>query len=234
MKRKLIITASTGQTELTALTYPFLERYCENHNIELLIAREQPEPIRNKFSSLGLEPLIGGVERLFIYDLFNLYDTILWVGSDVLVQPYAPNIFDYVPKGHVGAYVEHKKGEFHHAGNICGDCYNAFGLLPDKYINIDVMLLDSSLKEIYNYNNIDLISNINSGKWAYQDYWNFYIQKNNIPLFDLGYKWNCMVSKYIYTQTPIPSDWFFLHVTGIAYNDRVKLIREYLTTNNMI
>ena len=234
MKKNLILTYSTGQTELTSLTYPFLERYCENHNIDLIITRESHPHIKDKFDILNIEWVIGGGERLFAYDLFNLYDRILWIGSDVLVQPYAPNIFDETPKGYISGYVEHKKGEPHHAGDICGDCYNAFGIWPDNYINIDVMLVDKELKDIYNYNNPELITNINKGKWTYQDYFNFYIKQNNIPLFDLGYRWNCMVSNYIYTNRPIPNDWYFMHVTGIPREDRINLIRNYLINNGII
>ena len=95
------------------------------------------------------------------------------------------------------------------------------------------MLVDSSLKDIYNYHDIDL-KILNKGKWLEQDYFNYYIQNNNAPLFDLGYKWNCMVSKYIYTNTPIPDDWYFMHVTGIDRDSRIKLIYDYLTTNGMI
>ena len=175
MKKNLIFTYSTGQTDLTSLTYPFLERYCENHNIDLLITREPHPHIKQKFTEANQDWILGGGERLFANDLFNIYDRILWVGSDVLTHPYSPNIFDEVPKGYIGGYVEHKKGEFHHAGNICEDCYNAFGIYPDNYINIDVMLVDKELKDIYDYNNPELILNINKGKWAYQDYFNYYI-----------------------------------------------------------
>lgn len=234
MKKNLIFTYSTGQTDLTALTYPFLERYCENHNIDLLIVREPHPHIKQKFDDLDLEWVTGGGERLFAYDLFNIYDRILWIGSDVLVHPHAPNIFNEIPEGYIGGYVEHKKGEFHHAGDICGDCYRAFGVLPDNYINIDVMLVDKQLKDIYDYNNQELIKNINNGKWAYQDYFNYYIKKNNTPLFDLGYKWNCMISKYIYTNSPLPNDWYFLHITGFPYNQRIEFLRDFLIKNEMI
>jgi hypothetical protein len=234
MKKYLILTYSTGQTELTSYTYPFLERYCENHNIDLLITREKPFHIKEKFDQQNQEWALGGGERLYAYDLFNLYDRILWIGSDVLVQPYAPNIFVETPTGYVSGFVEHRKGEPHHAGDICGDCYNAFGILPDQYINIDVMMVDKELKEIYNYNNKDLINNIHKGKWVYQDYFNYYIKNNNIPLFDLGYKWNCMISKYLYTNTPLPNDWYFMHVTGISGEQRINFLKNYLTSNGMI
>lgn len=231
-KKNLVLTYSTNQTELTSLTYPFLERYCENHNLDLMIMRETNRSIVDKFNNDGAN-WFPGCDRWYSYDLYQLYDRILWVGSDVLIKPDAPNIFDVVPENHIGGYVEHRPNEFHHAGDICGDCYSAFNVLPNNYINIDVMLVDSSLKDIYNYHDTDL-KILNKGKWLEQDYFNYYIQKNNAPLFDLGYKWNCMVSKYIYTNTPIPDDWYFMHVTGIDRDSRIKLIYDYLTTNGMI
>jgi lipopolysaccharide biosynthesis glycosyltransferase len=233
MKKNLILTFSQNQTELTSLTYPFLERYAENHNLDLIIMREECTSVKDQFD-LNNVTWSPSYNRLIAYDLFNIYDRILWIGSDVLVQPYAPNIFDIVPDNMVGAYVEHYKGEWHHAGDICGDCFNAFGMMPDQYINIDVMLLDRSLKEIYNYHDNSMILNITKGKWLEQDYMNYYIKQNDIPLFDLGYTWNCMISKYIYTNTNIPNDWNFMHVTGIDYNSRISFLHDYLTKNEMI
>jgi lipopolysaccharide biosynthesis glycosyltransferase len=232
MKNNLILTYSTNQTELTSLTYPFLERYCESHNIDLMIMRESAQNLRKKFETDQANWIVGS-DRWFAYDLYKIYDRILWVGSDVLIKPNSPNIFEVVPKGNIGGYVEHKRGEFHHAGNICGDVYNGFGILPENYINIDVMLVDSTEKELFNYNNIDL-KLLNKSKWAEQDYFNYVIHTQNLPLFDLGYKWNCMVSKYLYTNTPIPDDWYFMHVTGIPREERIKLIYSYLIKNEMI
>lgn len=231
-KKHLVLTYSTNQTELTALTYPFLERYCEHHNLDLLIMRESSNNIVDKFIKDGTT-WIPGSDRWYAYDLFHLYDRILWIGSDVLVQPYAPNIFDIVPENHIGVYIEQLPDAGHHAGDLMGDCYNAFNIRPNGYYNIDVMMVDNSLKEIYNYNDIDT-SLLNKGKWAEQDYFNYYTAINNTPIFDLGYKWNCMVSKYIYTNQPIPNDWYFMHVTGIDRQSRIDLIRTYLTNTGMI
>jgi hypothetical protein len=114
-----------------------------------------------------------------------------------------------------------------------GDCFNAFGVRPDGYYNIDVMLVDHTEKEIFNYNNTDM-KLINKGKWNEQDYFNYYTKINNVPLFDIGYRWNCMVSNYIYTKRPIPEDWYFMHVTGLPAESRIQLIQDYLTRNGMI
>jgi lipopolysaccharide biosynthesis glycosyltransferase len=233
MKKNLILTYSTNQSDLTSFTYPFLERYAEKHNLDLFIMREECSIIKSKFDERNVK-WSPSYNRLFAYDLFNIYDRILWIGSDVLVNPYAPNIFEEVPENMIGGYVEHYQGTPHHAGDICMDCYNAFKVLPDQYINIDVMLVDKSLKDIYNYHNNNMVDSINLGKWADQDYMNYYIKKNNIPLYDLTYKWNCMVSKYFYTNRPLPSDWNFMHVTGIDYNSRVTFIQNYLTENGLI
>jgi len=231
-KKNLVLTYSANQTELTSLTYPFLERYCENHNLDLLIMREQNQKIVNKCEIDGANWFVG-CDRWYAYDLFQLYDRILWIGSDVLVQPYAPNIFDVVPEGQIGIFMDQQKNEGHHAGDLMGDCFNAFGIRPDGYYNIDVMLVDHTEKEIFNYNNTDM-KFINKGKWNEQDYFNYYTKINNIPLFDVGYRWNCMVSNYLYTGRPIPEDWYFMHVTGIPPEARVQLIQDYLTRNGMI
>ena len=67
-KKNLILTYSTNQTELTSLTYPFLERYCENHNLDLLIMREQNQKIVNKCEIDGANWFVG-CDRWYAYDL---------------------------------------------------------------------------------------------------------------------------------------------------------------------
>ena len=39
MNKNIILTSTVNQPELTSITYPFLERYCEVHQIDLLILR---------------------------------------------------------------------------------------------------------------------------------------------------------------------------------------------------
>jgi len=231
-KKNLVLTYSNNQTELTSLTYPFLERYCENHNLDLLILRENSQKIINKFKSDEAEWFYS-CDRWYAYDLFHLYERILWIGSDVLVQPYAPNIFDVVPKGQIGVFIDQHEGKGHHAGDLIGDCFNAFGVRPNGYYNIDVMLVDNTEKEIFNYNKTDMKVN-HQGKWTNQDYFNYYTTVNNVPIFDIGYRWNCMVSNYLYTGRPIPEDWYFMHVTGIPAESRIQLIQDYLTRKGMI
>ena len=47
-KKNLVLTYSNNQTELTSLTYPFLERYCENHNLDLLFVEIYEDQLRLK------------------------------------------------------------------------------------------------------------------------------------------------------------------------------------------
>ena len=61
-KKNLVLTYSNNQTELTSLTYPFLERYCEHHNLDLLIMREQNQKILNKCTfTVNISFLAGNV-----------------------------------------------------------------------------------------------------------------------------------------------------------------------------
>ena len=180
-KKNLVLTYSNNQTELTSLTYPFLERYCEHHNLDLLIMRESTQKIIDKFDADDAT-WFPSCDRWYAHDLFQLYDRILWIGSDVLVQPYAPNIFDVVPEGQIGVFIDQPKDGGHHAGDLMGDCFNAFGVRPDGYYNIDVMLVDNTEKEIFNYNDLDM-KLINKGKWNEQDYFNYYTKVNNEASF---------------------------------------------------
>ena len=65
-KKNLVLTYSANQTELTSLTYPFLERYCENHNLDLLIMREPAQKIINKFEADGATTTHVAANNIFL------------------------------------------------------------------------------------------------------------------------------------------------------------------------
>jgi hypothetical protein len=54
MSKNIILTSTINQPELTSITYPFLERYCEEHQIDLLILRNNKEHIKSKCKSENL------------------------------------------------------------------------------------------------------------------------------------------------------------------------------------
>lgn len=228
-KKNIILTFSSNQKDLTSLTYPFLERYCEEHSIDLLILRNNKQHIVNKCVSDGAR-WFDGLDRFYTYDLLNDYDNVLWLGSDVFVVPGSPNIFTEFPDTELGVFFEGKVG---FREELLQDCYNAHGVRPNAYFNIDVMLVNQKAREIYNYNTIDF-KDVHKGKWAEQDLLNYKAHRDNFNMTDMGWKWNCMISLFGWDQRAIPLDAHFIHITGMPQEPRYSWLYNFVKYRDLV
>ena len=229
MSKNIILTSTVNQPELTSITYPFLERYCEEHQIDLLILRNNKEHIKSKCKSDGAE-WFPGLDRFHTYDLLEYYDNVLWLGSDVFVVPGSPNIFNEFPKTELGVFFE---GKPDFRPELLQDCYNAHGLVPNAYFNIDVMLVNKKAREIYNYNTTDS-KDLHKGKWLEQDYLNYKAHRDNFNITDLTWKWNCMISLFGWDQSQIPQDACFIHITGMPQEPRYNWVYQFAKYRDLI
>jgi lipopolysaccharide biosynthesis glycosyltransferase len=229
MSKNIILTSTVNQPELTSITYPFLERYCEEHKIDLLILRNNKEHIKNKCLTDGAE-WFPGLDRFYTYDLLENYDNVLWIGSDVFVVPGSPNIFDTFPDTELGIFVE---GKPNFRPELLQDCYNAHGTVPDSYFNIDVMLVNKKAREIYNYNTTNF-KDLHKGKWLEQDYLNYKAFRDKFNMTDMGWKWNCMISLFNWNQTQIPQDAHFIHITGMPQEPRYSWLYQFVKYRDLI
>jgi lipopolysaccharide biosynthesis glycosyltransferase len=229
MNKNIILTYSTNQTDLTSLTYPFLERYCESHNIDLCILRNHKEHILKKCENDGGKWFVG-LDRFYTYDLLDTYDNVLWLGSDVLVCPGSPNIFTEFPDAELGVFCE---GTRTFRPELVQDCYNAHGELPEVYFNIDVMLVNKKARDIYNYTDIDF-NDINKGKWQDQDFLNYKAYRDKFNITDMGIKWNCMISLFGWDINKIPADANFIHITGMPQEPRYEWLYNFVKSRDYI
>ena len=71
----------------------------------------------------------------------------------VIHGTYSPNIFNEFPEAELGVFFE---GKPDFRAELLQDCYNAHGVVPNAYFNIDVMLVNKKAREIYN-NNTNII-----------------------------------------------------------------------------
>lgn len=229
MTKNIILTFSENQTELTSITYPFLERYCEQHRIDLLMLRTNKQHLVDKCTADGGK-WFDSLNRFYTYDLLEEYDNVLWLGSDVFVVPGSPNIFPTFPDVELGAFFEGKVG---FRDELLMDCYNAHGVKPDVYFNIDVMLVNKRAREIYNYNTIDF-KDVHKGKWQEQDLLNYKAFRDKFNLTDLGWKWNCMISLFGWDIRRIPIDAHFVHITGMPQAPRYEWVYNFAKHRELI
>jgi len=139
----------------------------------------------------------GGIERLIVVrDALHDYERILYLDGDILVNPAADNIFESFPDRNFG-YM-HEQGwcdwcsgpwSAHFAPKVPTWRLNTSGFR--EYYNVGTMLFSKEQRQLFD--NMDMneyLETLSPG--AEQSYLNYYIQKFNTPMRDIGTKWNKM------------------------------------------
>lgn len=94
----IITRADENIKEITDLTLPYLEMYAKYVGADFHIISEKAEILTADRQE--------HYRILHATKLFEKYDRILNIDADTLVLPHCPNIFDIVPKTHIGAVCE--------------------------------------------------------------------------------------------------------------------------------
>lgn len=180
-----VVTVVIGQEalQLFEIAEPFFKKYAAKVHADFLIINEK------HFTHFHASNL----EKFQIYNLFDIYDRILYVDVDILISPRTPNVFAIVPETHIGAVYDNKtnnendvsrqkeiKDAQQYLGNINWDT---------GYINSGVIVLSKIHRNIFL--NAELRKKMKS---AYNDQTliNYNIKKNQFPIYKLHTKFNGM------------------------------------------
>lgn len=179
----------------------------------------------------GEKLLTSCLEKLYMFDLLKKYDRVLYLDSDILVHPDAPDIFERYNDEQViymcsEAPLDHTK-EIQKAGSILGEISNwemeKNHNIP-KYYNAGVILF-SRQGTIQNHINIDELKRILATlPLLEQTYLNYLIFKHTLAHDDLDEKFN-WASVCHRPETRFSS--YFMHHTHYGYGkSRVGTFRK--------
>jgi len=177
MKYLMVTRADKAVKGYTEHTIPILKRYAKEWNVDFKILDE----------SFGA-PFW---RTLALYDLFELYDRIFYVDSDVVINKDCPNIFDEVPFDTVGVVFEDKGSRLKDRRYQIVRIKKRFGGNKhwiDGYFNAGIMLVSKI--------HCDMFTKINNQLWnesfPEQTHFNYQMRKLGYKYVDLGYRWNHM------------------------------------------
>lgn len=181
MENRLIVTRSDdSQNKIAELTHPVLKKYADRCNADFLV-------LKDKYKDFHIHYRI-----LKLYDLFDEYDKIYSVDTDVVIKKNCPNIFEVVPEGYyvasifedVGSRKDDRRGRLKAVQSKFGDV----GYDKD-YINTGSALFCREAREIFNIKN-------ESECWSglgFDDvelWWR--IHKLHFNIFELPHQYNFM------------------------------------------
>jgi lipopolysaccharide biosynthesis glycosyltransferase len=150
-------------------------------------------------------------EKYQIYDFLEDYDRVLYVDTDILVTPHAPNIFDEVPYDAVagvfedfGMDTDDRRARIHAVQDALGDLGWTEG-----YMNSGVFVVSKPHREAFRlyveYPPFDCKYEQTSTNW--------YLRKVAGDIIGLDHRWNYMGISRVFFGPP-HRDAYFIHYAG--------------------
>jgi lipopolysaccharide biosynthesis glycosyltransferase len=209
-----LVTINIGNVfaEMGELTIPFMKKYADKVGADFVTIKKLNRTYASQYSAYWA--------KFELYDLFDDYDRIFYVDLDVLVYPHCPNMFEVVPEDKFGALME-SDYNLNHAEEILEFQSRAGDINWRKeYFNVGVMVVSKEHREAFNIKN----GSDGGEKYPEQTQINYNVQRFQMPIFKLDYRFNH--SYFLGIDLNIRGDSFIVHYAGVTHRVRVVLIRE--------
>lgn len=171
------------------VSYAFktFEYYCKKHNLHLINITKPSVNFTNVY-----------FEKFIFLDLLEEYDRILYLDSDVLITPHAPNIFEiYSDENFFYAYHENSESDYMDRDKYIESITNKIYWPTEennkfRYFNAGVMLFSKNHKEFFANFKEETEKHPELLSFGDQTILNYLSVKNNLPFKSLSADWNKM------------------------------------------
>ena len=217
MKTAIATRADNNIKEMTDITHPIMRKYAEKIGADFIVLGDKGEEHYH-------------YRILQLYDLFDKYDRIISMDSDILIQDNCPNLFDVVPEDMIGSVLEDKGSRTEERRQRIKKIQMMFGSIGWKtgYINTGVAVFSKEHRDIFRKRELWF-------DFGYDDvYLGYHLNKANIQIFELDWKFNCMrCFLESWNGNPNKFDAYILHYAGGGSDKSQQLIeikRDYRST----
>ncbi len=193
--KKAIVTLCIGEGSggFSQYSHPIFQRYAEKVGADFICINTPM--IKPAVCPAGINPLL--FEKYQLFDILENYDRALYLDSDIIITPHAPNIFDIVPHERVagvfedfGMDAEDRRARIKAVQVTLGDLGWTEG-----YMNSGVIVVSRAHRAAFRlylkYPPVDCKYEQTSTNW--------YLRKVAGDIIGLDYKWNYMgISRVFY------------------------------------
>ena len=187
---------------------PFFEHYCRRHHLEWIVIRERRLHRKPNF----WKPRLGiHLEKFQMVDLFDQYERIAYIDSDVLIHPEAPDVFAQVDADEIGCVFEDigpeawkRDEEWHRAESLLGPLHGSH-----RYFNAGVLVFGRTHKSLFN---LDL--GLPGGRWPDQTFLNYHSRRLGMRIKELEKKFNFLPIFPGWDQISVRKEQYFVHYAG--------------------
>ena len=216
---KLLITtrADDGIKSMTDYTHPTIEYYAEKVGADFKVMSHE--------SDCNHKQGKWHYRILKHYTLFEEYDRILHLDSDMIITPNCPNIFKEVPYECIGTVYEDKGSRATDRRDRIKKAQLQFGNIDwsEGYINTGVFLTSKVHKDIFQ--TID--DSYYEGNGFDDVHLGYQLNKNNFKVHELNYKWNHMTMfSETWNGSPSRFNSYILHYAGAGTYDKSNRIEQ--------
>lgn len=196
MNAVVTITSGDFYTKMGETTHPLMEAYAKRIGAEFVV-----------LEGIG-DHEIPHYRKLDMKELFEKYDRILYVDTDILIRADAPNLFDIVPEEKIGAFNE---------GQFVERAINFYAYMKQvgfsskwngKYYNTGVLVVSKAHADLFSAPPKE------DDNFKEQSYLNVMLIHKNYPIKDLSYRFNRMYCMDHLTGEE-RFDSYFMHYAGV-------------------
>lgn len=206
--KKAIATLCIGEKpeKWIKFTHGPLKKYAEKIGADFIHINERKV---NYNKTEKVNPIL--FEKYQLHDILEEYDRVLYIDTDILVTPHAPDIFEVVPIDKVG-------GVYEDFGMDKKDRRNRIRLVQEKlgdlewktgFMNSGVFVVSKQHQDAFRlicrYGALDLKYEQTNTNW--------YLRKAGCEIINIDYRWNYMGIMRTYYGTD-PHDAYFIHYAG--------------------
>lgn len=216
--KKAIYTIMLGNNPMFQFTRQAMQLYAEKVGADLIVRTTRLTPI---LTANNLSIITACVEKLFIEDLLQIYDRVLYLDADVLITPFAPNIFEVYPD--LNTVYLYNEGQYIERSSCVDKIYQLFDYKEkwlkhnEKFIyyNAGIMLC-SKQSNFFQYKSLEEFeSSYQQLPFHDQTYFNYLIQKSGMQHQSIDVKFNRMDSL---GKPEERFQAFFIHYAGYGYS----------------
>lgn len=220
-----IATITIGEKfwKMAFYTHPLIKEYAKKCGADFIVLDS-----RKMYEKCGL----ATYERFQLYELFDTYDRIAFIDTDILVSPDSPSIFELTPPGKIGACSEELYSQSARDKDVTQEVLGKVDW-KNVYFNAGMILLDKSHKELLNPDSPGLTH------WAKGDFRENHLNLlNDQPFINhrsnlLGYDVHDLGHRFNHTRvihnTSTRFNSYFIHYAGPSghrYGERIDQIRK--------
>ena len=208
MKRRAVVTLNIGDREEAKVSKPFFECYCRRHHLEWIVIAKRRLHLKPNF----WKPRLGiHLEKFQMADLFDQYERVAYVDSDVLMHPEAPDVFAEVGADEIGCVYEDVGPDAWKREEEWSKAEAMFGPLPEKhrYFNAGVLIFGRGHKPLF-----DLDHGLPGGRWPDQTFFNYHSRKLNMRIRELPQSFNFLPIFPGWGEPSVRRKQYFVHYAG--------------------